>query len=210
MQRFLVIVLLVLSVVALGLPAATHAAAVTQVHYTGLAAQAFFTGTDPSGCLASFVFVQAVDERTQQAGQPSGASEAVIVANQYDACMGQDRLAAYGRTSIAPTTFQVDQRLTSATLHTTVALFDDLSQTVVPLAIDLTWAATGDTVYTKERSQTSMPGYRVNLLESGTFRPAVAAGTLRLAGAPNLTPDPAAGEQTALSTVRQGVVEITH
>ena len=208
MQRFLVIMLLALSVVALGLPAATHAAEVTQREFSGYTVQALFSDIDAATCLRTHVGLQAIEDRTQSMGQPTVRSSALISIYQGNFCTGETLLAATGVTDVPLAALQVDQRLKTATFNATLNAFDDVTAAWRPVEVSLAWTATGDPSYQeKEHSQWSEPGFRINSYTSGTSRPAVASGSVSLAGSRNLTPAPS--EWGRIKDARIGSVEIS-
>jgi hypothetical protein len=73
---------------------------------------------------------------------------------------------------------------------TGVALFEDVSATTVPVDINVTWMAT-DGVRRQKGSLTERLGdLTISERYDESYRLAVAAGTVTMAGSANLTPEP--------------------
>src|SRR5262249_32672552 len=112
-------------------------------NFRGPTADASFSST--SGCLLTDVFVFANDGRLHDPpgpGTPSSVAEVNIF--QFDSCSGIQLMAAFGQASLAAADFQVARGLNSATLNTTVQVFDFISGNTVNVDLALNWTATGD------------------------------------------------------------------
>jgi hypothetical protein len=108
---------------------------------------------------------------------------------------------------LAPGQFQIDDKLTAASLTATIEVFDFVSGASIPLDVNMRWTGSGDPFKSKERVHQTFPGSKVNKYFDGTFRTAGAAGTVS-DGTTNLTPEPATFAQ--LGSVRQGELDIIH
>ena len=86
--------------------------------------------------------------------------------------------------------FQVDQQLNTATLNTTLEVFDYVSTRSYPVDISVRWTATGDAVRLKGSTQTRSAGFLVSERFDGSERQATASGTIILNGSSNLTLEP--------------------
>ncbi len=189
MKRFVVPLLLALSLLMAGLPASTRAADVIQFQIGGFGTFADFTTV--AECLVSRVRLQTGDQRIKEAGKPDTPTKVLIVISQYDPCAEQSVALALGAVEVAPSTLQIDQQLNTATLQLTgVALFEDVSATTVPVDINVTWMAT-DGVRRQKGSLTERLGdLTISERYDESYRLAVAAGTVTMAGSANLTPEP--------------------
>jgi hypothetical protein len=109
---------------------------------------------------------------------------------------------------LSPAVFRVNQEFTSATLNTTLEVFDYVAEKVLPVQVNLVWTTTGDAVHAKDRYRPSASGWRMELLETGSFRHARAVGSVSLSGSPNLTPQRSQGERTRIASIKQGTIKI--
>lgn len=206
MKRPLLSLIAAFAVVA-GAGPAQAASETLHFSFKGQFAEAFFSSTDPSGCVATLVFVNAADGRVKT--MPSGPevqSEASMFVSRIDQCTGTQLIEAEGFAELTPEEFQAD-RLHAATLGTTIELFDFLSATSFPVEVNIAWTGTGASVTERNHSHFSAPGFKVNARFSGTVREATATGPVT-DGTTNFTPEPAVSAH--LSSVKLGEVEITH
>ena len=208
MKKFVIVAVLALALVALPLPA--HAAGADTFHFrfTGQFAEAFLESFDPSGCIGTFVGVFAVDGRVKTGpGQPAAESVAQMFIDQFDFCNETSLISAFGFTTLSADEFQIDKKITSATLNTTIEVFDFVSGTSFPVEISVSWTGIGDTFSVKDRLHIKTPDFKVNSRFDGTFRNAEASGTVS-DGTTNFTPDPTVSAD--MGSVKQGEVAIVH
>ncbi len=209
MQRFVIGVLVALAVVCGSLPTSTRAAEVSRFQYSGPTAEAVFTGVE--GCISTMVFVFANNQRTQSMGQPATNGRAHVAISQIDQCEWRALLWAYGETTTLTTDmFQIDQRLNAAALTMRLNAVDDISGTTGSLDVNVTWTPHGDAQYVKSTRALRTNDLLIKKRLDGTFRPAVAAGTISFNGSRNLVPEPAENQDTLISSVRYGEIEISH
>ena len=97
------------------------------------------------------------------------------------------------------------QRLESATLNTTIPVFDFVSFTSFDVTINLAWTATGPLTRDNGHFHSQGPGFIVNGNFNGLVRPAEASGSVS-DGSTNFTPNPSNFAQIA--SVRSGTVFI--
>jgi hypothetical protein len=206
MKRLLLILALALSAL-VATPASAAGAETLHFSFKGQTADAFFSSVDPSGCVFTEVGVFAVDGRVKETGHPAVSSEAFIFISQFDACTDTLLLAADGSATLAPGEFQIDQQLTTASLNTTIEVFDFVSGTSFPVDVSVSWTGVGATFRIKDHFQIKTPGFKVNSRFDGTFREATASGTVS-DGTTNFTPEPAVFAE--LGSVKQGEVVIIH
>jgi hypothetical protein len=129
-------------------PMVTSWADTTASHFQvkGDTAVATFQAFDPNdACLENFVFVAASDrmEKVSPGGGPTSTVGTVLVVGQTDICLGVTLFNADGETP--EPSFQFS--LSSATLSTTVTVFDSISTQFYDIDVDLTWTATGAPVF---------------------------------------------------------------
>lgn len=150
----------------------------TVMKYKGEAATAFFSQTS-DGCLYTDTYLFAGAGKLQN---PPGAPEANNWANvsvyRYDSCTGTWLTGASGSVAINNATFQIDQQLNAAHLQTTVPMYDWMTGASFNLAVDLTWAGNGDLTRSKSQNQYQSPGCKFKSQFNGSFRSAVASGTI--------------------------------
>ncbi len=208
MKRFFLLTMLALSVMAMGLPAPTHAAQVYRVQFSGRDASATFDMTDSSGCITTSWSVHAVDGLAKEAGKPEVASQASLFIFQYDRCTDTYLKGGSGSSPLGDTAFQIDQKLSRATVNTTIQVDDFFSNTIYPVELSVSWTGIGDTVRQKDSHQIWTRGYIFNLRSDGTVRPAEAAGTLRIGGVEILTPEPTLSAQ--MESSKSGEIEVSY
>jgi hypothetical protein len=207
MKRLL---LSLVAAVAMVVSAGPVQAASETLHFSfkGLVADAFFSSTDPTGCVVTEVGVGAVDGRVKtMPGGPEAQSEAFMFLSQFNTCTREQLIAADGFTVLAPADFQIDRELNAARLDTTIELFDFISGTILTVDVSVAWTGAGATFTVKDRFHQKSPGFKINSRFSGTFREATATGMVT-DGTTNFTPDPAVFAQ--LGSVKTGEVQIIH
>ena len=159
----------------------------------GKGASAIFSSVDASGCVFTDVFVNPNEGFFQAPPGPGGTSSGVLLAiSQYDACAGVQLLAAEGFAPLGDPDFQVFGNLESATLNATVNVFDFVTGTSFDVFVSLTWTATGPVNRQSSHSHFDSPGCKVNSRFIGSFRGAVATGSVS-DGSTNYTPEPSLG-----------------
>ncbi|MCM8748573.1 hypothetical protein NET02_05395 [Thermomicrobiaceae bacterium CFH 74404] len=170
-------------------------------------AEAFFSNLDETGCVVTDAFVAAVDGRSKEAGTPEVSSQAFLFISRFDQCTGTQLLAAEGFPILTEREFQIDHRLTTATLETTIEVFDYVSGTSFPVDVSVSWEGSGDRVRISDHFQVKAPGFKLNARFDGTFRTAQASGPIS-DGTTDFTPDPAVFAN--MSSVKQGELVVTH
>jgi hypothetical protein len=182
-----------------------HAASDT-FHFSvkGQLAEAYFSSSDPSGCVITSVAVFTDDNRYNSGpGGPETLPLLTVQLSKFDQCTGTLLLEANGQT--VPEELQTDKQLTAATLDTTIKLFDYVSETPVSVSANIAWTGTGATVTQRSHTQYAAPGFKMDSRLSGTFRDATAIGTVS-DGTTNFTPEPATSAR--LGSVQIGEVTI--
>lgn len=207
MKRLFLI--LALALTALTATSVSGAAGASTLHFTfkGQFAEVGFDSLDPSGCVDTFVYVEGVNGTVKETGQPTASSLAVVVIDQFDFCTSTELLFAQGEATLAAGEFQIDKMLTTATLDTTIEVFDEVSGTSFPVDISVSWTGVGATTTQKDHFQIHGPDFKVNSRFMGTFRDATASGTVS-DGTTNFTPESAVFAD--MGSVKQGEVDIIH
>jgi hypothetical protein len=148
--------------------------------FQGHNAEAYFYATDASGCIQTTVIIE--------------TGEDILLSIQllrYDLCQNQTLLEAFGRKPLTKSELNYHGNLDSATLNTTVPLFNYTTNSTLEVSIDLTWTGTGEIQKSRYHSHGSpSPGCHSNLLIQEAYRSAYAAGTVS-DGTTNFTPEPA-------------------
>jgi hypothetical protein len=159
----------------------------------GKGASAIFSSVDGSGCVVTDVFVNPNEGYFQSPpGRGSTSSGVYLAISRYDFCTATQLLSADGFTELADEDFQVFGNLMSAALNATVNVFDYVSMTSFDVYIDLVWTGSGGLNRQSTHTHFSSPGCKGNLRYSGSFRGAIATGTVS-DGWTNYTPEPSLG-----------------
>lgn len=161
--------------------------------FRGEGASAIFSSVDGSGCIWTEVYVNPSEGTSQSPpGKGNPSSWVYMFISQYDVCSDTQLLAAEGSTSLAASEFQVFGQLSSATFNATVNVFDYVSSTSFDVYIDLNWTGTGSVIRQSSHSHYNAPGCKFNTRFTGSYRPAVATGSVT-DGVTNFTPEPSLG-----------------
>ena len=204
-NRLLVMVLVAVALVGLVLPGTAEAADVLLLK--GGSAEAFFSSTDPSGCISTFVFLVANDENPQSPPDPgSASSHAAVTISQRNECTDTVLLGATGLAELADPDFQVIGPLTSATLDTTIVVFDFVSSSSFSVDVAMTWTGTGDVNRENITDHFELPGLIVNSHFNGAHRLADASGVVT--NGVNFTPNPSF--RAEINSLIAGSVFIEH
>jgi hypothetical protein len=108
---------------------------------------------------------------------------------------------------LTPSAFLVTQPLTSASLNTTIDVYDNISSTSIPVAIDVSWTGTAGTVSGTSTLRQIGPGFVFTEHTVGSSRNAIATGTIS-DGTTDFTPEPS--QFANIDSDKQGWVQITH
>ena len=195
---------------ALALPCRSAAAPGQTFHFQfkGLTANAFFDSFDVTGCVETLANVQAVNGRTKMVGGgPAATLTAFLSIFQVDNCSMTVLLDAFGSASLPAGVFQINKKLTSATLNTSVDVFDFVSGTTFPADISMSWTGTGPITVSQEHFIFRAPGFRENFTFRGKSNPATVSGSVTGNGT-NFTPSPAVFAD--LEDTKQGQLDVTH
>ena len=203
MKRILTTAVVALALAALVLPARVGATEAYQFHFRDRAASALFI--DDDGCVITGVYVITgqVENQTPP-GAPTAGAYALVDAFRYDYCNGIPLLDV-SRGYSENVAVSVDQHLDAATLQGTVAAYDAVTASTIALDLDLAWGGAGSVARGNFHEHFQADGVTINERGNGSYRPAVASGSVTHAGA-NLTP--AATEYASIRSTKSGGVVI--
>jgi hypothetical protein len=164
-----------------------HADTLSQTHRSTyhVAAAQFWSS---EGCLASGVDVY-VDQTSYRAS-PSGPQRATHVgvwAFVADTCGASRRdtiLSTAGWREITATDFRLTGSLGSARLSNSLELYDWMSDTSLPVDVDIVWTGVGYAWTTKDRHHDEWGDTKYRWRSRGTGRTAEATGSISLAALP--------------------------
>lgn len=159
--------------------------------FHGKGPSAFAQFSSDSGCIHTAVFVFAADRRVRAAsGPPTAESFASVTILQSNTCENEELLRASGFTfPLSKEEFQISPQLDSATLNTTITLFDTVSETTFDVDVNLTWVGTGPITHVHDKNHIRDFGCIIHTRLQGKSRPAEASGTIS-DGVTNFTPEP--------------------
>ena len=198
--------LVVIALMVAGFSQYTTASAGSIFKFRGQSADAFFSSVDPSGCTFTDVGAFPSEGVSQSPPGPGGSGSGVgMFISVFDACTGTQLLAADGFASLADPDFQVFGKLNAATLNAEVPMFDYISGTPFNVSVNLVWIGGSDISRQSFSSHFQSPGCKVYNRFRGTFRSAVASGTVS-DGSTNFTPEPSLG--ASIASVRSGDMSI--
>ena len=162
-----------------------HAASGTTfvTRFSGIAAQANFDSLSPDGCVDTFVFV----DGSQNTVNKQTFSSADVFVGQFDLCTNTLLLSASGSTS-SPT-FQVGDKLLSASLSATIPVFDSVSGNMFNVSVSVTWTSTSAITHVDQTLHVHSKAFTENAHENADLRDANASGTVSN-GTTNFTPSP--------------------
>lgn len=195
---------------ALALPCRSDAAPGQTFHFQfkGLSADAFFDSFDGTGCVETSAEITPFNDRSKMGGSGPEVFSAVSVSLfQYDSCSQTALFSAFAFVNLPAGAFQIKQNLSSATLNTTIDVFDGISGTTFPVDISISWTGTGPITASHEHFIFRAPGFRQNFHLNGKSNPATASGSVTVGGT-NFTPSPSTS--AVLVDVKQGVLDVQH
>jgi hypothetical protein len=130
-----------------------------------------------------------------------------VLLEQVDNCSFTILLSATGFTDLPPGAFQIKKNLTTATLNTSIDVFDVVSNTTFPVDISVSWTGTGTLTVSRNHNMFTAPGFRENLMFTAASRPATASGSVTALGT-NFSPSPAVGAD--LEDAKEGDLVVVH
>jgi hypothetical protein len=158
------------------------ASAAEVVRTSGLSAMTYFSGTDPTGCIYTSVFVQGIHRLYKNPPGPGEATSIVYLSiYQQDYCIGQT-VYIYRDVPVDQGALVIDKKLGSTTLNTTTTALNLATQSNVAVALDLTWTATGPLVVDKIDYKDNTPHCHWMMRSKGPSREAEVSGTITYGG----------------------------
>ena len=174
--------------------------------FKGYSASAFFSETDPSGCIVTGGSVFVFENISHSPPGPGSYTTDVFVdLFQQDICTDTTLLSASNSAPAEITAFNVAGNLDTATVVATVPMFDYVSNTAFDLTLDLTWTGTSPLGHQSTQYKVNFEGCHTHLKNTSSFRYAEASGTVS-DGTTNFTPSPS--EQGSIFRAQGG--EISH
>lgn len=159
------------------------------VNLRGPSVNAFFSDTDPSGCITTEVFVAAsggIDQQLPGQGSPIGVGSVSIY--KYDSCTDTTLLYAVGlNESLEAGDFQVSKQLDWASLHTTINVTDVIYGNSFDVDVNVDWTGTSDIIRNHSNTNEIYPGCHILNRWKGSYRNADASGIVS-DGLTNFTP----------------------
>jgi hypothetical protein len=170
--------------------------------FKGYSAAAFFSDTDPSGCIFTGGSVFVFENISHSPPGPGSYTADVLVdLFKQDICTGTTLMSASNMAPAEITEFNVAGNLDTATVVATVPMFDYASNTAFDLTVDLTWTGTSPLGHQSTQSKVNFAGCHTNLKNNSAFRYAEAFGTVS-DGTTNFTPSPS--EQGSIFLAKGG------
>ena len=167
------------------------AADVRKTEWQGV--EAFFSNTDPSGCVVTQIGMFARNDMRHEPPEP-GTTESLLVLSIYQVndCTGEQLLFAEGYTWLDEGDLQVSKKLQSATLNATVNLEDAGAAGNFDVDVDLTWTATEPATRSSSHSHLDQRDCKIISHWRGMSRFADVTGTVSV-GTTNFTPETGSG-----------------
>jgi len=162
------------------LPAAARAEV---SHFRGETAWLNTYSYDATSCISSSMYVFATESRANgQPGPSTGGASASFSLYRYNECTGQDVTCASGTVALPNGAFDVSGNLASATLDTTLEIYDYCNNTTHPVTLDLTWTGDGQVFQGRVHQSFHYPDYRETYRSHGKSSYAAVSGSLTFDG----------------------------
>jgi hypothetical protein len=154
-----------------------RAAVPTTRHFEIEGRQAIADFLGGSGCVRTFVEVRAMDGRISTDRRVVG-SELMVFLIEHNICVHTILTSAVATVPLARPAFQIDRRLTSASLDTTCLAFDFVSSRLIPISVSLRWGPAGPR--DRVRHHVKLHALNFVVLEDSRLssRPATATGSV--------------------------------
>jgi len=160
------------------------ASAAEVVRTSGLTAITYVSGTDPTGCIYTSIFVQGIHWLYKNPPGPGEATSTVYLSiYQADYCTGQTVYIYTTReVPVGQEALVTDKKLGWTALNTTITAFNLATQSNVEVALDLTWTATGPLVVDKIDYKDNTPHCHWMMRLKSPSREAEVSGTITYGG----------------------------
>jgi hypothetical protein len=166
---------------------ATANAAATTTHVRDKGTFALFVSTNGDIQTITQVFTSSLRENSSGSGGPTTSPVTSVLVLQVNTATQQVLLNTLGSTS--DHVLDIAHDLSSASVQATVEMFDVVNETIFSVAVDVSWASTGEPVTEHSVIRFSESGIRVTAVFKGTQQAAVASGTVTGLSM-NFTPTP--------------------
>jgi hypothetical protein len=151
---------------------------VLQSRLKGAAAAAQFESVDGSGCVVTDVFVQGQQvKQNKNSGVQSGVI-ALVSVSEFDQCTFTDLVEASGQASLPSGAFQINSRLTAASLVASVDVTDIFTSNTFTVDMNVAWTASGAATTTKSHFQQKSGGFTIIENNHDSSVDATANGTI--------------------------------
>ncbi len=193
---------------ALDIPAQQTPTSIT--HFLGHAATAFFYSVDATGCTATQASLLLTNGRqVVSPGQKTNLASLFLVLQQSNICGGYSVLIASNPVAAIPASDVTFISSNSATVKTTLQMFDSISNTSFSVSVNLAFTATGrgsrQNIVFHSGGPPSLLSPMVVIHGSDFEQPAVAIGTISN-GTTNFTPAPS--EAATIGSQAEGFIEV--
>lgn len=165
------------------------AASAENYHYQfrGNSAYASFSSTDSTGCISTWVSVSLYENRFQQPPGPPQQSAALDISiYRYDSCQHLYVFEGWGSAALPAEALDTSGSLQSASVTTSIDVYDWYSGTPTSVAIDLDWTGVGETFHGSSRYQNNYGHSMYMSRSTGSSREAEVTGTILLGGTTNV------------------------
>jgi hypothetical protein len=206
MRRNLCALALLALMTAAILPTAARAETTVR-HFNGISAYASFTSYDSTGCIITYTDVSVYEDVTRTSGSSTESSYAYLNIFQYDSCQNLYLSELFGDSGLAPGAFDTRGKIHSARLATTLEAYDYLTNTTVPVSIDLAWTAVGDVLRGSSSFRSIYAHTRLSSHQVGSSSAADVVGSVVLGGT-NLTPQPS--DYGSIYDTQNGTIYTSH
>lgn len=203
MKRLFALVMLALTVVTMGLPSATRAASEVYRFRGQIADASFLTPDAMDPCIVTDVWVRGFSGGTVQPGHTQTPGLVAVQLTRYNRCQEAPSLiSADGIAWLSEEALHIDRQLNTAFVRATIDLYDVVSDTTFPVALDLTWTGSGDTIRGRNWTHARQTNSLSITSMAETIRISEAHGTVMLRG-DNVTPAPAWDAKLATRTTSE-------
>jgi hypothetical protein len=188
--KLLIVTVLMLATFSQGTSASAGGGGGGNFRFKGLGASAYFSSSDPSGCVYTDGSVFANEQMTLNTpGAHNAFSGVSLFISQYDACTGTQLLAADGYSSLAGPELVVSKKLDSAALNATVSMYDYVSGNSFDVWVNLDWTGVSSIGHRTNQSQYKFERCHQKYQDNSAFRFAQVSGSIsdgvtEFAGAP--------------------------
>jgi hypothetical protein len=154
-----------------------QAAPVAKVHVQGSAASASFYSFNAATCAGTNGFIGAFESRQQSTGGPVLGASAFVDLYVYDECNFTLLLSAHAFVDLAPGDLEVQNSGQSASFQKSLVLEDYVTNTSIPVTVEVDWAGVGEPTRTSFHDVFRSPDGSFSSHSRGVVREAQATGS---------------------------------